>query len=67
MGNFGLNAEISLFYDTESRALFVLYEKKMRTRLLSFLLNTRPSEIMLNYLVQFEAENYIYQSSQGWT
>ena len=48
MGNFGLNAEVPWFYDTESRALFVLYAKKMRTTLVSFLFNARPSEIMLN-------------------
>ena len=39
MGNFGLNAEVPWFYDTESRALFVLYAKKMRTTLVTFFLN----------------------------
>ena len=27
MGNFGLNAEVPWFWNTESRALFVLYAK----------------------------------------
>ena len=48
MGIFGLNAEVRWFYDTESRVLFVLYAKKMRTTLVTFFLNARPSKIMLN-------------------
>ena len=42
MGNFGPNAEVPWFCDTESRALFTLYAKKMRTTLLTFLVNARP-------------------------
>ena len=42
MGNFGLNAEVPWFYDTESRVLFVLYAGQ---RWSHFLLNARPSEI----------------------
>ena len=48
MGNFGLNAEVPWLYDTESKALLALYAKKMRTTLVTFFLNARPSEIMLN-------------------
>ena len=48
MGNFGLNAGVPWLYDIESRALFGLYVKKMRTMLGTFLLNARPSEIILN-------------------
>ena len=48
MRSFHLNAKVPWFYDTESRALFVLYTKKMRTTLVTFFLNARPSETMLN-------------------
>ena len=48
IGNFGLNAEVPWFSDTESRVLLVLYGKKMRTTLLTSLLNARLSEVMLN-------------------
>ena len=41
-GNFGLNAAVRWFWNTESRALFVLHAKKMRTTLVTFPLNARP-------------------------
>ena len=41
IGNFGLNAEVPWFYGTELRAISVLYAKKMRTTLITFLLNAR--------------------------
>ena len=39
MGNFGLNARVPGLHDTESRELFVSYENRVRTMLVTLLLN----------------------------